>query len=356
MRILSLPSTLQPAAFAAGVALFCTLLSLAPAQAQKTQAQKTVSKSVEQAQELLDDGQPQAALDFLDSETKSRKPSPRVLLLRSTALLMLGDQPQGEAELDRALALDPSLRQGWLNRAALRIAEERYGEAQQALEKAQELDPSAVDSYLNLGAVMLLQGQLAPATEHFEAYLGRAPQSAEAPYLVATNYAIAGYVQLAVKNLRQAILLDERSRLRARTDSRFDRILESGPYQKLLFEDSYRPPAGAHRIRRTVPMAYGDGGAPLLGAVIDSLRAAGLPFDPRVEVTPSWALLWGEMRFRVSAVEGTDQTAPDDANSEEKGQGSGIVSISAPAERLSPAQWKDQTERFFRELALRAYP
>lgn len=301
----------------------------------KGQSGGKASASLTRAEQLLEQGDPQAALEELRQAGKG-KDEPRALLLRSTALLMLGDQEKGVAALDEALELDPTLRQGWLNRAALHIAAERYPEAQKALEKAQALDPSAEDNHLNLGAVLLLQGKLAPATEHFEAYLQQLPGSAEAAYLVATNFAVAGYVQLAVKNLRQAILLDERSRLRARTDSRFNGIADQAPYQRLLLEDPYEPPPGAYTARRAVPLGYGDDGSPLLGAVIDSLRAAGIPFDPRIEVTPNWAILWGELRVKVSG----------DSKS-------GLVEVSAPADRLSPDRWRQTTAELFEQLSER---
>ena len=70
---------------------------------------------------------------------------------------MLGDMEPGRRDLDRALELDPELRQGWLNRAALAVAEERYADAVAAFRRAEALDPAAPENDLNVGTAQLLQ-------------------------------------------------------------------------------------------------------------------------------------------------------------------------------------------------------
>lgn len=291
------------------------------------------------AQELLDQGQAQAALELLDARTRGASPDARALLLRSTAHFMLGDRPQGEKDLDKALKLDPKLRQGWLNRAALHIADQRYDLALAALETAETLDAGAPDNELNIGAVLLLKGDLAAASRRFERYLTREEDSAEAHYLVASNYALSGYVSLSATTLRKAIQLEERNRLRARTDARFDRIAEQAPFQALLQEDLYQLPAGAYFARRPVALAYDSRDGKLLGVVIDALDDAGLSFDPRIEVTDRWALIWGDLRVKVTGA-----------------AGAGAVEVSAPAVRYSPAEWQRRLNAFFASLPRHAEP
>jgi hypothetical protein len=63
----------------------------------------------------------------------------------------------------------------------------------------------------------------------------------------------------------------------------------------------------------------------------------GQAFDPRVEATPDWALIWGEARIKVS------RTA----------DGKGRVELSAPAGRLTPDAWRERSARLFREVAVR---
>src|SRR4029079_12601293 len=243
--------------------------------------------------------QPQAALPLLDALLKKEPGNARALLLRSTARFQTADLEGGRKDLDRALELDPGLRQGWLNRAGLDIAAKRYDAALASLARAEQLAPGAPDNDLNTGAVLLLQGKLEPATQRFTSYLGKQRGSADALYLVATNYALAGYASLAVENLRQAVALDERSRLRARTDPNFSRLDANPRFGELLATDAWKPPAGSLTAARTYAVPYGEDGD-LLGAVLGGLRGAGERFAPRVESAPAWALVWGDLRVKAS--------------------------------------------------------
>ncbi len=290
-------------------------------------------------QELLDQGQAQAALESLAGKTRKNSRDAEAFLLQSTAHFMLGDRQRGEKDLDRALAINPRLRQGWLNRAAVHIADQHYEVALAALETAERLDPDAADNALNIGAVLLLQGNLSAASQRFERYLAQEENSSEAHYLVATNYALSGYVNLSVATLRRAIELEERHRRRARTDSRFNDIAEKAPFQALLHEDTYQLPPGAYFARRTVATPFDAQDGRLLGAVLDALKEAGISFDPRVEVTDRWALIWGDLRVKVTG-----------------SSGDGIVEVSALAEDFSPKQWHQRLDAFLEHLTRHLEP
>ena len=292
-------------------------------------------RDLERAQSLLDEEKPEAALAILDPLLANKADDARALLLRSTARFMLGDNLRGRQDLERSLQLDTTQRQGWLNLAALNVAEKRYQEGLDALLKARDLDPQAPDNDLNVGAVLLLLGQLDEATQHLERHLARHAGDAEAAYLVATNYALAGYVPQAVQHLARAIELDERSRLRSRTDPNFGPMSNDPRYLRLLDHESYQPPAGAYVSSLSFPVAYSDHDTRLLGAVIDALRTARLAFDARIEVTPQWALIWGDLRVKVS----------------NQADGQGLVEVSAPANRFTPAQWQQRTGALFAALA-----
>ncbi len=287
------------------------------------------------AQELLDDGRPEDALELLEPLASGGKPQPRALMMRGTARLMIGKTADGQKDLERSLALDPSQRQGWLNLAGLHISERRYDQALVALERAQQLDPQALDNALNIGAVLLLQGKLPEASQNFTRYLGQ-NASADGYYLVATNYALAGYNALAVQHLKQAVALNERARLRARTDPNFAQLAATPQLQELLAVDSWAPPAGALHATQLYPVAY-DGKGKLLNAVLTSLQLLNEPFDPRVEVAADWALIWAEFRVKVS-------TGPE---------GKGRVELFASPGQMTPTQWQQRTERLFRDILLR---
>src|SRR6185369_14840733 len=112
------------------------------------------------------------------------------------------------------------------------------------------------DNDINIGAVLLLAGKLEPATQRFQTYLGKHAGVADAQYLVASNYALTGYAALAVEHLRQAVLLDERSRLRARTDNNFAGLAKDRRYIDLLSTDSYKPAAGSHVAAQAYDIPY----------------------------------------------------------------------------------------------------
>ena len=279
------------------------------------------------AERLLEEGRPTAAVQELEPILRRQPDHARALLLRSNARFMEGRMDEGRADLERALEADPTLRQAWLNRAGVDVAAERFDSALEALRKAEELDPEAPDNALNIGAVLLLQGRLPEATTRFREYLEQAGGSAEAQYLVASNYAGSGYAQLAVERLRRAVELDETLRLRARTDPNFTPIGESSQFRKLMKTDLHPPGADDRVVRRTFPVAYDAGEGTLLSAVLEGLRSAGEPFDPRVEVTPAWALAHGELRVKVL-----------------DGEDGGVVEISAPAASISEEAWEQRID------------
>ncbi len=309
---------------AAALTLLTLLVAGAPARAARQDPALTLAA----AQAKLDAGDAAGALKLLDPLVKREPKLARGFQLRATARLMLGEAG-GKEDLDKALALDPTLRQAWLNRAAVAVSEKRYDAALADFEKARALDPADADGILNIGAVQLLLGRLDAASKSFQDYLGQRPADAGAHYLVATNYALTGYAGLAVQSLQQAIALDERMRASARGDANFADLATNPRFQELLRADTYRVPADALRAERVYPAAYAAGRGPLLLATMDALQALGEGFDARVEVTPEWALLWGRMRIKLS----------DDA----KGQGQ--VALTAPATAMSAGEWQQRSAR-----------
>ena len=324
--------------------LLLPFLPAAPAAAGEVAAPFPVqdagapASAVAQARELLDAQRPDEALALLDRALAARPDDAEALLLRSTARFMLGDLEAGRRDLDRALVLDPTLRQGWLNRAAVAVAEERYDDALAAFLHAEELDPRAPENDLNVGTVQLLQGQLEPASRRFQRYLAGAGDTAEGYYLVAGNYALAGYAALAVEHLRAAVERDERSRRRARTDPNFASLETNPRFQRLLATDAYEPPAGSFAADRTLEAGYDGGRGPLLPAVLDALQLGDRPFDPQVEVTEVWALIWGEVRIKVSDTLG----------------GRGRVQLSAPPGAFTPAGWRQATDSLLARIERQA--
>lgn len=281
------------------------------------------------AQARIDQDDPGGALDLLGPLIKRDSKLAKAYLLRATARLMLGEAG-GKEDLDKAIALDATLRQAWLDRAAVAVAEKRYDAALADFQKARELDPTDADGILNVGVAQLLLGRLDEASRSFQEYLGQRPRDAAANYLVARNYALGGYAGLALQSLQQAIALDERVRAAVRADANFGDLAAGNPrFQELLRVDTYAPPAGTPHAERSYPGAYAAGRGPLLPATLDALQTLGEPVDPRVEVTEDWALLWGALRIKLS----------------DAADGQGRVALTPRAEGMTDAEWKQKSAR-----------
>jgi len=297
-------------------------------------AQPSPGDPLAAAQAAVDAGDSQRALDLVGPILKREPRNARALLVRSTARCIDGDLDACRADLDRALKLDPKLRQGWLNRSALAIADGRYDDALAALREAERLDPAAPDNAINQGAVELLRGDLEAASGQFKRYLTANPNSAPAWYLVASNYARAGYAALALQHLERAIALDERSRAEARTDPNFADLATNRSFQQLLATDSFTPAAGSLVAEKRFASRYRGSDSPVLVAILNALQLSGAHLDPRVEVTPDWALLWSD--FRIKLARGEDDTT--------------WVRLSAPPGSFSAAAWKSRSDALFAEV------
>jgi tetratricopeptide (TPR) repeat protein len=275
------------------------------------------------AAELIDAGKPAEAIEILDQRL-ARSEEPQALFLRSTARFLLGEMQGGEQDLRRSLELDPKHRQGWLNLAALELVSVRYDAAYQAFLQAETLDPKAPDNDVNIGATLLFLGKLEEASQRFERYLAAQPDSGDAYYLVATNYAAAGYSALALRYLTDAIRRDEKTRLRARTDRNFSQIATTPDYQRLLATDLHVFAPGALLAKETIEAPYSESDTRVINAVLDALAAMRVPHDRRVEVTPEWALVWADVRIKIVR----------------QGVARSVLEISAPPASFTPQAFK----------------
>jgi len=291
------------------------------------------------ASELIASSSPEEALRLLDKLLRRRPKDSNALLLRSTAHFMLGNLNQGKRDLDRSIDLDPANRQAWLNRAALALAEDNHPDALRAFGRAEALDRSALDNSLNIGTVLLLLDRFEEAGDRFKDYLARNPGDAQARFLVASNYAMRGFVQPAVANLSRAIALDEKVRRSARTDPNFSPLNDSPAYQEILNTDTFRHAPGSRIVKQTYDSPFLAGRSLVLDAVIGSLQLGGRWFDPQVEVTSQWALIWSDLRIKVS----------------DKGGGGTQLEISAPPGRFSSGQWQALTEELLRDVTVQLH-
>lgn len=298
----------------------------APSPARAENAEQLVK-----IEALIDAGDGAAALAQLQKAVKG-SPSPRELMLRGSARILLGELKTGGADLEEAVKRDPTLRRGWMNLAALDIAEGKFASAYEFLKKAQELEPSAPDSYMNLGACLIMMGRSGEAREHFDRYLSLR-STAEDYYLVAANYALGRVNDLAVKTLEKSIALDERMRLRARSDDRFLGV-DTLEYRVLLFTDSYTPPGDHYQTAAAFEQSYSQKNERLLRAALEAIGRAGLRYDQELEATAKWVIVWGDLRMKISNQE----------------NGTGVISLSAPKSRFTPELWTQKTQEIFRSV------
>jgi tetratricopeptide (TPR) repeat protein len=316
------------------VYLFCLvglIFPPAPAPAQESSASII--------QDLLNAGQTEEALNLLKRAIRKNPRDANLLLLRSTAHFMDGNVDAGRRDLERSLELDPQLRQAWLNRAALDLSEGNYEGALGAFRKAELLDPDADDNSLNIGAVLLFKGDTAEAAERFRQYLESNPRDAEAHYLVAANYAMADRGDLAVALLKKAIHLDEKMRLRARTDPNFATLTSLLDFREILATDSYQLPAGTLSASRSYDFPHTGRDSRVLEAVLSALQLARIPFDQRVEVTSAWALIWSDFRIKISALS----------------DGRTQVQLTAPPRSYSREEWRSKSEDLFRLIDIQVH-
>lgn len=319
-------------------AFLSAAVSVTPlAAATPTSSRPAFDSDLARAQALLDEGNTEQAVELLDGYLRKHPKQADALLLRSTGRFVLGDRLGGAEDLNRCLELDSSLRQAWLNKGALDLSEANYEGAIEAFGRAKELAPEAPDSDLNLSVAYLLSGDLKRATLGFEAYLKRADDLAEAYYLVASNFSMAGYETLSVRHLEEAIRLDERMRLRARTDPNFQQLASGEALQAVLNTDLYQPPPGAYSASHSFEQPYEIAEGKLLGAVVDALRGLSMPFSPHIEVTPSWAILWGEQRIKVHG-------------------NPGLVEVTAEASSFTPSEWQSRVQRLFARIEAELSP
>jgi len=244
----------------------------------------------------------------------------------------MGELKTGGNDLEEALKRDPTLRRGWMNLAALEIAEAKYASAYEYFKKAQALDPQAADSYLNLGACLMMMGRSAEARDHFDRYLAL-QSSGEDYYLVAANYALGHANDLVVKTLEKAIAKNERLRLRARSDDRF-LLVDTLDYRVLLFTDNYQPPADHYQTAAAFKQTYSQQNDKLLRAALEAVSRAGLRYDKDLEATARWVIVWGDLRMKISNQE----------------NGTGVISLSAPKTKFTAELWAQKTLEIFRSV------
>lgn len=136
----------------------------------------------------------------------------------------LGFYDRAEETFRRAVGLNPKFAQGYSNLGSVYFLKNNLRRAERNLKKAIRLDNGAASFHLNLGTLYLEKNQVAQAMEEWRRAFELDPLSlsgsgavnlsrggrvspGERAYMIARLYAQQGNMELALRNLRQAIEL-----------------------------------------------------------------------------------------------------------------------------------------------------
>lgn len=152
-------------------------------------------------------GSAAAGLDYL-RRSVARSPGDQCAQYHknlATALGAAGRLDEALAQIEKALAIDPTYAQAWGNKGVALERRGRLSEAEAALRKALELDPRFADGWTNLANLLTRQGKEAEALELLGKAAGLFPKSA--PIAVNHGNALrrAGRLGEAIGALRQAV-------------------------------------------------------------------------------------------------------------------------------------------------------
>ena len=130
---------------------------------------------------------------------------------RGLYYLSKNDLPSAKSDLVQAAALNPNSPLIQLNLARLLLALGENEEALAAAKQAKELDVTMLDAYLVLGMAYQADEQIDQAVEVLDIYTQYAPNNAEAFTILASAYFNRGDYETALKNINQALQLDNKS-------------------------------------------------------------------------------------------------------------------------------------------------
>ena len=120
---------------------------------------------------------------------------------------MLGDYPDAERHLLRAVELAPGLAAGYYNLGLAQKSQGRLREAVASYRKAVEIEPGQPEFHNNLGSVYLELGDVGDAVECFNAALALNPSAPEYHYNLGKALKARGLRREAVEAFRAALRL-----------------------------------------------------------------------------------------------------------------------------------------------------
>ncbi len=133
-------------------------------------------------QRMLQSGQIQEALPFLEALAETRKDDANVFYDLGIAYSELGRYKDAVMRLKMSLALAPSRSNAWVGIGVAYARLKRAKDAKEALNKAIELDPANGYAHRNLGAVLGNEGDYEGALPHLREALHQLPEDPQSMF------------------------------------------------------------------------------------------------------------------------------------------------------------------------------
>ncbi len=124
-----------------------------------------------------------------------------------TALAQLGLMNEAQEELEKAVALDPSLHKAWVNLGGVYLARWDFSRCVAANASALERRPDLFEAHYNKGLGHLYLGEAADVVECFERATALSPNHAGARYHLAVGLHAVGKSEQAKVELMKALEL-----------------------------------------------------------------------------------------------------------------------------------------------------
>ncbi len=153
---------------------------------------------------------------------------------RGIALSHLGKFKEAIVSYDKATEIKPDYYQPWYNKGYALYKLGRLGQAIASYDKAIEIKPDYQLAWNNRGIALQELGKLEEAIASYDKALEIKLDGCRAWYNKACCYALQKNIDLAIKNLQQAINLNPEYQEMAKTDNDLDPIRDSEEFQRLI--------------------------------------------------------------------------------------------------------------------------
>lgn len=130
-----------------------------------------------------DEGDPESAADAYQQALLQGGPQPETCFNLGNVLHVLGRTSEAVQRYLVAVELDPEYVEAWNNLGNALCELGRHDDAISAYRRAIRAEPAYADAHFNLAETLHSLGRFAEARPHWEAYLARVPNAAEAAYV-----------------------------------------------------------------------------------------------------------------------------------------------------------------------------